>query len=324
MIRTPSFPRRAAGCCLVALLVLVGAAPVSADAPMVKTQAPGYYRMMLGDFELTALSDGTAALPMEQIMTGTTPAKVLAALGKAYLTSPVETSFNCYLLNTGAKLVLIDAGSGALVGPTLGKLLGNLKAAGYQPEQVDEIYLTHMHPDHVGGLAVDGKAAFPNAIVRAHRAEGAQWLSQAAMDAAQGEAKEWYRRPMVSLAPYVAAGRYLPFEGETELVPGLRALPKAGHTHGHTIYVIESKQQKLVLWGDLVHLAAVQFANPGVAILMDTDAKKATVQRKKAFAEAAKHGYYVGISHVSFPGLGQLRAEGKGYRFYPINYTGQR
>lgn len=107
-------------------------------------------------------------------------------------------------------------------------------------------------------------------------------------------------------------------------MPGVRALPKAGHTHGHTIYVIESKQQKLVLWGDLVHLAAVQFANPGVAILMDTDAKKATVQRKKAFAEAAKHGYYVGISHVSFPGLGQLRAEGKGYRFYPINYTGQR
>lgn len=249
---------------------------------------------------------------------------MLAALGKSYLKSPVETSVNCYLINTGTKLVLIDAGAGKLFGPTLGKLLGNLKAAGYKPEQVDEVYITHMHPDHVGSLVVDGKAAFPNAIVRAHKAEGEQWLSQANMDAAQGDAKEWFRGAMASLNPYVASGKYKPFEGETELVPGVRAYPTIGHTHGHTFYVVESKNQKLVLWGDIMHVAAVQFADPAVTIQFDTDPKKAAVQRKKAYADAAKNGFFVGIAHVSFPGIGQLRTEGRGYRFYPVNYAGQR
>lgn len=315
---------RAAIAGLLALPLVGPAAPASANAPMVKTQAPGYYRMMLGDFEITALSDGTADLPMDKVMTGITPAKVLAALAKAYLKSPVETSVNCYLVNTGTKLVLIDAGAGKLFGPTLGKLLGSLKAAGYKPEQVDEIYITHMHPDHVGGLALDGKASFPNAIVRAHKAEGEQWLTQSNMDAAPNEAKDWFRGAMTSLNPYVASGKYKPFEGEAELVPGVRAYPTVGHTHGHTFYVVESKGQKLVLWGDIMHLAAVQFADPSVAIQFDTDSKKATAQRKKAFADAAKQGYFIGVSHLSFPGIGQLRAEGKGYRYYPVNYAGQR
>ena len=138
-----------------------------ADAPQVKTQSPGYYRMMLGDFEVTALSDGTAALPVTKLLTNTTPAKVKKALTRSYLKDPVETSVNGYLINTGSKLVLIDTGAAGLFGPTLGNLINNLKAAGYQPEQIDEIYITHMHGDHVGGLMAGDKLAFPNAVVRA-------------------------------------------------------------------------------------------------------------------------------------------------------------
>jgi glyoxylase-like metal-dependent hydrolase (beta-lactamase superfamily II) len=124
----------------------------SAAGPMVKTQAPGYYRVMLGDFEVTALSDGTVKLPVRDLLTRTTPARVDAALKRSFLANPVETSVNAYLINTGSKLVLVDTGAAGLFGPTLGSLQANLKAAGYQPEQVDEIYITHMHPDHVGGL----------------------------------------------------------------------------------------------------------------------------------------------------------------------------
>jgi glyoxylase-like metal-dependent hydrolase (beta-lactamase superfamily II) len=295
-----------------------------AGAPIAKGQAPGWYRMMLGDFEVTALSDGTVELPVDQLLGNITPAKVKAALERAYLKTPLETSVNCYLINTGTKLVLIDAGAGGLFGPTLGKLVANLQASGYKPDQVDEIYITHMHPDHLGSLATNGKATFPNAVVRAHKLEGEFWLTQANQEKAPDAMKPFFQGAMASLNPYVASGKYKPFEGETELVPGVRAMPAIGHTPGHTIYVVESKGEKLVLWGDLMHVAAVQFAEPSVTMQFDVDSKKAAPERKKAYADAAKKGHFVGIAHVSFPGIGQLRAEGAGYRWLPVNYQRAR
>ncbi len=296
-------------------------APAYAAAPMVKASAPGYYRMMLGEFEVTALSDGTVDLPVNKLLTGTTPAKVDAALAKAYLKSPLETSVNGYLINTGAKLVLVDAGAASLFGPTLGKLLANLKAAGYQPEQVDEIYITHMHPDHVGGLATGDKPAFPNALVRADKHDADFWLSQANLDKAPDASKDFFKGAMASLNPYVKAGKFKPFDGDTDLVPGVRAIASRGHTAGHSIYVVESKGEKLVLWGDLMHVAAVQFNDPAVTIQFDTDSKAAAAQRKKAYADAAKQGYLVAGAHLSFPGIGRVRADGKGYRWIPVNYS---
>jgi glyoxylase-like metal-dependent hydrolase (beta-lactamase superfamily II) len=295
--------------------------PVHAAAPQVKTSAPGYYRMMLGDFEITALSDGTVVLPVNKLLTNITAAKVDKALGKYRLKSPLETSVNGYLVNTGSKLVLIDTGAAGLFGPTLGNLAANLKAAGYQPEQVDEVYITHMHADHVGGLMAGDKLVFPNAVVRADKRDADFWLSQANLDKAPADAKGFFQGAMASLNPYVKADKFKPFDGGTELVPGVKAVSTYGHTPGHTIYAIESKGEKLVLWGDLMHVAAVQFDNPAVTIQFDTSSSAAAVQRKKAYADAAKNGYLVGASHLSFPGIGRLRAEGKGYVFNPVNYS---
>jgi len=115
-----------------------------------------------------------------------------------------------------------------------------------------------------------------------------------------------------------------PFEGNTELVPGVRSTTSYGHTPGHTTYVVESKGQKLVLIGDLMHNAAVQFPDPGVTIQFDSDSKAALAQRKAAFAEAAKQGYWMGAAHLPFPGVGHLRSEGKGYKFFPVNYSANR
>ncbi|HEV2611323.1 MAG TPA: MBL fold metallo-hydrolase [Noviherbaspirillum sp.] len=292
-----------------------------AAAPMVKTSAPGYYRMMLGEFEITALSDGTVELPVDKLLTNTTPAKVNQALAKNYLKSPVETSVNGYLINTGSKLVLVDAGAAGLFGPTLGKLLANLKAAGYQPEQVDEVYITHMHPDHVGGLMDGDRMAFPNAIVRADKHDADFWLNQANLDKAPADAKGFFQGAMASLNPYVKADRFKPFEGTTDLVPGIKAIASHGHTAGHAVFEVQSKGEKMVLWGDLMHVAAIQFDNPAVTIQFDTDSKAAAAQRKKAYAEAAKQGYLVGGSHLSFPGIGRVRANGKGYVWVPVNYS---
>ena len=293
-----------------------------AGAPPAKGQAPGWYRMSLGAFEITALSDGTLDLPVDKLLTGTTPAKAQAALARAYLKVPLETSVNGYLVNTGVKLILIDTGAAGLLGPTLGKLVANLKASGYTPEQVDEVYLTHLHADHVGGITgADGKAVFPNAIVRADKKEAGFWLDKASMDKAPAAMKDFFKGAMASMKPYVDAGRFKPFDGDVELVPGIRSFATRGHTPGHAAYVVESNGAKLVVWGDLMHVAAVQFPDPSVTIQFDIDSKAAAPQRKKAYADAAKNGYYVAVAHVSFPGIGQLRPDGKGYRWLPANYT---
>ena len=304
----------------VAAALLAGAV-ASASAPQQKTQAPGYYRLMLGDIEVTALSDGTFPMEAGKLLTNITPKDLEAALGRQFLKEPVDASVNGFLINTGTKLVLVDTGAGVLFGPSVGKLLGNLKAAGYQPEQVDEIYITHMHGDHVGGLLVDGKPAFPNATVRAAQAEADYWLSKANMEAAPKDKKDGYQAAMNSVNPYVAAGHFKPFAADGELVPGVRAVIAAGHTAGHTVYVVESKGQKLVLWGDLMHVAAAQFPNPAVTIRFDTDSPKAALERQKIFAEAAASGEWVAGAHLSFPGIGHLRASGKGYTFVPANYS---
>ncbi|WP_423828251.1 MBL fold metallo-hydrolase [Solimicrobium silvestre] len=295
--------------------------PAHAAAPMVKTSAPGYYRVMLGDFEVTALSDGTLQLPMDKALTNINPADFNTALKKFHITNPIETSFNGYLINTGSKLVLIDTGAGKFFGATLGKLAASLKAAGYQPEQVDEIYITHMHGDHIGGLTVDGVAAFPNAIVRADKHEADYWLSQAQLDKAAADDKGGFQHAMEAFQPYIKAGKFKPFDGNTDLTPGIKAVAAYGHTPGHTTYLVESKGQKLMLWGDLMHVAAAQFDKPSVAINFDHDNKAAIAERKKAYADAAQQGYMVGSAHLSFPGLGYLRAEGKGYAWIPVNYV---
>lgn len=123
------------------------------------------------------------------------------------------------------------------------------------------------------------------------------------------------------MQPYVESGRFQPFDGDTELAPGIRAVAARGHTPGHAVYVVESEGRKLVLWGDLMHVAAVQFPDPSVTIQFDVDSKAAAVQRRKAFAAAARQGLWVGASHLSFPGLGHLRPDGKGYDWIPANYA---
>ena len=305
-------------------IVVLLAEPATAGAPQVRTQAPGFYRMMLGDFEVTALSDGSFDLHVKQLLTNTTPEKVDAALERSFLEDPVETSVNAYLINTGTKLVLIDAGAGTLSGPTVGKLVANLAASGYAPEQVDAIYITHLHGDHVGGLMNGDKVVFPNATVHCDQRDADHWLSQAKMDAAPEDAKRSFRGAMASIKPYATAGRFKPFDGDTELTPGIRAVAAHGHTPGHTIYVVESKGQRLVLWGDLMHVAAVQFPEPSVTIRFDTDSSAASVQRQRQFSDAAERRSWVAAAHLSFPGIGHLRADGSGYDWVPANFASVR
>jgi glyoxylase-like metal-dependent hydrolase (beta-lactamase superfamily II) len=162
-------------------------------------------------------------------------------------------------------------------------------------------------------------------VVRAGKLDADYYLNQANLDKASAEAKDNFQGPMVSVNPYVKAGKFQPIVANSELVPGIKSYFNGGHTPGHITYVVESKGQKLVLLGDLLHVQAVQFDDPGVGIQFDMDSKIAIAERKEAFAAAAKEGYLIGAPHLSFPALGHVRTNGKGgYVFVPISYTQPR
>lgn len=289
---------------------------------MVKKSGPGYYRMMLGDFEVTALNDGTVALPVNKILQKITEAQVDSALAVQSLKSPLETSVNGFLINTGSKLILIDTGAAKLFGPTLGNLADNLRASGYTPEQVDEVYVTHMHADHVGGLMNGANRAFPNAVVRADKGDADFWLSKDNMDKAPEAMKGFFQGAQASLNPYVAAGMFKPYDGNTELVPGIRAVVTRGHTPGHSVFLVENGGQKMMVFGDMMHVAAVQFANPAVTIAFDTDSNTAAEKRTGLYADAAKNQIIMAVAHISFPGLGRVTSNGgSGYVWLPVNYS---
>jgi glyoxylase-like metal-dependent hydrolase (beta-lactamase superfamily II) len=312
---------RRASTALTALLALAGVAAAQEAVPQVRTQAPGYYRMMLGDFEVTTVSDGTLPQDFDKNMTNTTPEEVRSLFARSREPLPVDVSINTFLIHTGSKLVLVDTGSGDLFGPKSGgRLVANLKASGYRPEQIDAVLLTHIHGDHSVGLTVKGKIVFPNATVHVNEHERDYWLSSAEAARAPEGKKASFAQAHAALDPYIEKGRLRTFDGEAELFPGIRSWPHPGHTPGHTYYVIESKGQKLVLIGDTVHATQVQFPRPDITIAYDVDSPVAAAQRKRTFEDAAEKGYWVGAAHVSFPGLGHIRRDGQGYAWIPATY----
>lgn len=304
--------------CLFVLL-LFGIAGAQAAPAQVRTQAPGFYRLMLGADEVTVLSDGTARRPVDEIMSK--PEEIRQALAKAHQPLPLELSINCFLINTGAHLILVDTGAGELFGARSGGLLtANLAAAGYRPDQIDAILLTHIHGDHSGGLSIGGKPVFANAVVYVNRRDADFWLGPDAIKTHPALAQTIHQSH-ATLDPYVAAGRLRTFDGETELFPGIRSVPSYGHTPGHTAYRIDSKGETLLLWGDTIHLAEVQFADPAVTIDYDVDRAAATAAREALLERTARDGILVGAAHISFPGLGHVAAAPEGYRWVALPYS---
>ncbi len=306
-----------------ALLAFAPLSPAVAEAPATKTQVPGYYRLQLGKFEVTALFDGTIELETK-LLKNTNEVELRKLLARMFVGSPkMQTAVNAYLINTGSNLVLVDAGAAQLFGPGLGYVLQNMKVAGIDPAQVDTVVITHLHGDHVGGInGADGKPVFPKANVLVAQADNDFWLSQQIADAAPKEAQPFFKMARDAAAPYQAAGRWKTFKVGETLVPGVRAVQASGHTPGHTAYAVESEGQKLLIWGDVVHAHAVQFAKPGVSIEFDIDQKQAIATRRNLMKAMAESKSLVAGMHLPFPGIGHVRAEGKGsYAWVPVEFS---
>jgi glyoxylase-like metal-dependent hydrolase (beta-lactamase superfamily II) len=292
-----------------------------AKAPMVGVQAPNYYRLRLGDYEITALSDGTVKLPMAKIYEQIEESEAEAHLANHFQSNPTEVSVNAYLVNTGERLVLIDAGTGTLMGAALGKLVANIKASGYEPSQIDDVILTHIHADHSGGLVADGKRVFENATLHVNEREADFWLKADEKTRADAALGPQVLQAEQCVGPYVEAGKLQTFANNAAPLPGFGSVFRPGHTPGHSAVTVESKGEKIVFWGDIAHGDILQFDRPDVTVEFDVDQSEAAKTRAIAFAEAADQKYLVAGAHHAFPGIGHVRRDETNYDWVPVAYT---
>lgn len=278
--------------------------------------------MQLGKFEVTALYDGEIKLDT-LLLKNVKPKDLNRLLARHFVGNPkMETAVNAYLINTGHNLVLVDTGAGRLFGASLGHIAENIKASGYDPAQVDTILLTHLHGDHIGGLNdADGKPVYPHATIFASKLESDYWLSEQNAAKAPEEKKRIFKAAQEVAQVYLVNGKWQTFTYGSEPVPGIRAIDAKGHTPGHTAYIVESDKQKLVIWGDVVHSHAVQFARPRVSIDFDTDQRQAILTRLALMKTLAADGSFVAGMHLPFPGIGHIRADGDNrYAWVPVEF----
>jgi glyoxylase-like metal-dependent hydrolase (beta-lactamase superfamily II) len=309
---------------LAALPIFVaGSNATPADAPPHHDQQPGFYRLKVGDLEVTALYDGTGVFDPHWL-NGTKATMDGVANGLHADLHMLEVVDMGFLVNTGKQLILVDAGAGPWWGGgALGRLAGSLRSAGYTPEEIDIVLVTHLHSDHVGGLTTqDGKRVFTNADVYVAKAESDFWLSPEIAARAPKDAQPFFQSAQAIAAPYIKAGKWHTFSGSEPIVDGMQIVPLPGHTPGHTGYEFSSKEQKILFWGDIVHAQRVQLQHPEVTAIFDIDQTAAAATRNQLLARLARENVLIATPHTSlFPALGRLRKEGSGYSWVPVVYT---
>lgn len=293
----------------------VAAAPhVLARAPLAGAVTPSY-RLKLGDFEVTALADGYLDLDQGLFASADkTEAGQLLSRDFRDAAAPIRTAVNAFVVNTGENLVLVDCGTIDGYSPTLAKLPERLEAQGFRPEQFDAVLLTHMHPDHVGAATkADGAARFTKAELVVAEAEWKFWSDDSIASKAPKEAQPYFKMATDAAEPYAKSLRL--FGKDAEVVKGITSVALPGHTPGHSGFLIASGKESLLIWGDIVHSAALQFAHPEWAIAFDTDQAQAIATRKAIFDRASADKLLIAGMHLDFPAFGHVTRTGSAYGF---------
>jgi glyoxylase-like metal-dependent hydrolase (beta-lactamase superfamily II) len=294
-----------------------------AAAPLSGKQAPSFYRFKLGDFEITVVSDGARAIPLPpQFVRNVSNEQVLAAAEAAYMPKgSIIAPFNPIVVNTGAKLVLIDTGYGPGLGPTVGLLPATLAAAGIDPKTIDVVLISHMHGDHILGLKnPDGSLAFPNAEIKVPAVDWAYWMS----DDNMSRAPEGFQKTSFGFNRKIFANltdKVTRYEWNKEVAPGITSVETAGHTPGHTSFAIESGSKQLYFQGDVTNVPDLFLRNPEWQVMFDSEPEKAVVTRRRVYDMASAEKMLVSGYHFPFPGLGYVEKAGTGYRLVPASWN---
>ncbi len=276
---------------------------------------------MIGSARVTALSDGSVPINLHELLRGMTSARIDEALARNYLSNPVEASINAFLIETGSRRILVDTGAGALFGPGLaGHIPQSLRAAGVNPEQIDDILITHVHTDHSGGLVVVARSSIPTPpFTWASPMSITSWIKPTQRRPAT--TCDIFDEALATVKPYVDAGKVRTFDTRSEILPGIVAEPRRGIRRARRF--LHPLQRRARAWSSSamsIHAAAVQFPVPTVTITFDQDQARARETRLQAFSQFASNGTLIAAPHLSFPGVGHIRAEGSGYRWVPVAY----
>jgi glyoxylase-like metal-dependent hydrolase (beta-lactamase superfamily II) len=311
------------GAAAASVAALAGPTATQAAAPVAGKQAPSFYRSKLGDFEITVVNDGARAIPLPPtFVRNVGNAEVLAAAEAAYMPKgSIVAPFNPIVVNTGAKLVLIDTGYGPGIAPTVGLLPTTLAAAGIDPKAIDIVLISHMHGDHILGLKTpDGALAFPNAEIKVPAVDWTYWMSDENMskapDGFQKASFGFNRKIFGNLADKVTR-----YDWGKEVAPGITAVESSGHTPGHTSFVIASGPGRLFFTGDVVNVPELFLRNPDWQVMFDSEPEKAVATRRRIFDMASAEKILVAGYHFPFPGLGYIEKAGTGYRLVPAAWS---
>jgi glyoxylase-like metal-dependent hydrolase (beta-lactamase superfamily II) len=278
-------------------------------------------RFTVGDYEVIALGDGHLDLAPSQFPEADQKTAVRLTAAAGLPAGPFETAVNAFAIRTGERVLLVDAGTGHVRGPRLGHVVKALATVGITPHEVDAVLMTHLHVDHAAGLRdARGEATFPNAELVVPEAEAAFWLDPGLPSRAPELMQPMITNAAASLVPY--KGRTTLFSPGHQVAPGITSVPLPGHTPGHTGYLIERGGERLLIWGDIIHVAALQLQHPEWSVIFDVDRPAAAAMRRRTLDWVASDELPVAGMHIGFPGVGRIARAGGSYVLAPAHPIG--
>lgn len=309
----------AAGVTLASALPAFTKGPAEAAAKMMGVHRPSFYRFKLGSFEVTTFLDGAVQRDGPFPIFGGDQAEAdVQALAKENFLPPtrMENPYVPALVNTGKELVLFDTGNGPLRrGKGAGHLRTLLAEAGYSPEQVDIVVLTHGHPDHFGGMMEDGKPGFPNARHVFGAVEFDYWNKGENIPEKRVKTRDLF---MKIAAPFAEKATML--KAGDDVVTGIRSIEAFGHSPGHLAFHVQSEGQQLVIWADTCNHYVISLQRPNWHVAFDNDKEQAAATRKKIFGMVHADRMPVIGHHMPFPGVGYLDKRGESYQWVAAGY----
>ncbi len=300
------------------LVAAVATTPLLAKAPMMGTQRPNHYRFKFGKFEITTLNDGAFYLngPFPIFGADQFPEDVEELAQKTHLSPKrFEIGFAPVLVNTGNELVLFDTGNGDRRGPTAGYLKRAMKIAGYTPDQVDVVVISHYHADHIGGIKEGGELLFKNARYVTGEKENNFWLHP---DQEGGRTGSTHKLAKAHMKPVAEKTTFL--KGGQDVVSGITAMSAPGHTPGHMAFHIESDGKRIFLGADFCNHYVMSLQNPEWHVSFDMEKDQAGQTRRKILDMLATEKIPFTSYHMPFPAVGYVEKKDEGFIYVPASY----